>query len=246
MEYAAELAAFVKALTAAWATTSAAKYSSPVPCPKGLIPKDPEIGEEVIHPGGSKSNKAIFETQLEDFKEIFKALYSKLDNNELEQDVHSCVLVYFYIIQSVADTILLSMLIFNKCSSTYEDILYLKSDEVFNLVTLIEKFNNEYNYITNEKEKDAHVNNLIAKTLENKSLADYKITTIIRLYIVKYYRIALLDKICTNTLDFAKAIYDDSSYVFNNTKTINSIESIVSAIHPNPDTNVKTSKYKII
>ena len=246
LEYAAELAAFVKALTAAWATTSAAKYSSPVPCPKGLIPKDPEIGEEVIHPGGSKSNKAIFETQLEDFKEIFKALYSKLDNNELEQDVHSCVLVYFYIIQSVADTILLSMLIFNKCSSTYEDILYLKSDEVFNLVTVIEKFSNEYNYITNEKEKDAHVNNLIAKTLENKSLADYKITTIIRLYIVKYYRIALLDKICTNTLDFAKAIYDDSSYVFNNTKTINSIESIVSAIRPNPDTNVKTSKYEII
>ena len=192
----------------------------------GPVPKDPEL-KKPEYPA-HKYNSNISD-QLFGFKNIFTVLYDEtISDSSNEYLVAS--LVYFYIIQSVEDTIILSMLIFNYGSEYSQDFLYGKSEiKEYDLSFFID---GRENYATIEKEKNTHVDEAILKTIE-ATPTDPMITIIIKLYIVRYYRVAILNKICKNTQAFTQAIKQDMTRIIKDPTTIGTIESIVSSINSN-------------
>jgi hypothetical protein len=167
--------------------------------------------------------------ELWSFTNAFPKLYQKTiaDSQIPEFDYP---LVYFYILQSISDTILLSMLIFNMGSKYSEHVLYNSPDIVeFDLLYIID---NDEDYIKNDKEKYKSVDFKILETLKLQAPpGETTITVIIKLYIIRYYRIVILEKICKNIQEFTKAIKDNMQNVHKNEKTIESIETIVSTIN---------------
>ena len=167
--------------------------------------------------------------ELYSFNIAFPKLYQKTiaDSQIPEFDYP---LVYFYILQSISDTILLSMLIFNMGSKYSEHVLYNLPDiDEFDLLYIID---NDKDYIKNDKEKYKSVDVKILETLKLQAPPGKTTTTvIIKLYIIRYYRIVILEKICKNIQEFTKAIKDNKQSVHINEKTIESIETIVSTIN---------------
>jgi hypothetical protein len=174
-------------------------------------------------------NGASIGDELLSFNSVFPKLYKKTiaDSQIPEFDYP---LVYFYILQSISDTILLSMLIFNMGSKYSEHVLYNSPDIYeFDLLYIID---NDEDYQKNDKEKYKSVDLKILETLKLQAPPGETTTTvIIKLYIIRYYRIVILEKICKNIQEFTKAIKDNKQSVHMNEKTIESIETIVSTIN---------------
>ena len=204
------------------AVASAAK----TPILHGPVPNDPELKKQTYPV--DKYNKVI-DGELDVFKNSFTPLYGDTKSAS-SNEYFVATLVYFYIIQSVEDTILLSMLIFNYGSEYSQDVLYgTNSTKEYDLSFFIE---GRENYITIEREKNEHVNAAILESL-GTGLTDSMITIIIKLYIVRYYRVAILNKICKNIQEFTQAIKRTMTHIIGNATTIASIESIVSSINSN-------------
>ena len=170
------------------------------------------------------------------FNQLFTNLYVQISTNGSQTEENTAVLVYFYIIQSVVDTILLSMLIFNMGSDYYEALLYDTNSKDFTLQGVID---GDHNYSICENDKNDVVDRAIGATLlAGKTLENNHKIIIIKLYIIRYYRIVILNKICDNIQKFAKAIKGGISSIIANQQDIDHyIESIVSSIGSSSDTS---------
>ena len=185
------------------------------------VPPDPIIKEPDIE---LHFNGTYFENDFYEFSTIFTKLYNWVKNStEKQNKINAPILVYFYSIQSIEETILLSIFIFNMSSVYYENVLYNKK------LNIDPKFfdlqQNGLKMTQQEIRRNSIVDTEILNTITN-SLEDSKINVIIQLYIIRYYRLVKLNKICINAINFADAIKIKSNTIIGDESTRQRIDNI--------------------
>ena len=206
--------------------------TAPATVLRGPVPDDLGV-EKQKHP--NHKHNTTQGDEIYAFNKLFTNLYVQISTNGSQTEENTAVLVYFYIIQSVVDTILLSMLIFNAGSDYYEAVLYDTGPTDFTLQGVID---GDHNYSICENDKNNIVDKAIGATISVKTPENNHKIIIIKLYIIRYYRIVILDKICHNIQKFAKAIKGGISSIIANQQDIGyCIESIVYSIGSSSDTS---------
>jgi len=163
--------------------------------------------------------------RLDTFKTIFKNLYDSLISGAISEDLF----YNYYIIQSVSDTKKKAKKIFNNGSLYITDVLSGKEDLTeFKLENIDE--NRDSRTSTNlllDDLKNEFVDELITNTFKDSK--DNTKSLITKLYILRFYRIAILDSICKNIQLFSKTLNTEKQTI---TEKLDTLESGATSATP--------------
>jgi hypothetical protein len=183
------------------------------------------------------------------FDSIFTKLYQKTVNDG-DNSLNSLFVIY-YMIQSFTDTQIISELFIRDFGSRFIETALFEKDITQHRYNFFENrystfiCNNYEGFITtNESWKDHRVDELVQQTLLGSpaSLNDAQTDLILKLYIIRYYRIVLFNKLCEDTQRVTELLMNNKSLILGN----NTIQSNINRLSSNDDNGDPQNLYQEI
>ena len=185
------------------------------------------------------------------FNSIFTKLYQKTVNDGAVDNSLNSLFVIYYMIQSFTDTQIISELFIRDFGSRFIETALFEKDITQHRYNFFENrystfiCNNYEGFITtNESWKDSRVDELVQQTLRESPapLNAAQIDLILKLYIIRYYRIVLFNKLCEDTQRVTELLMNNKSLILGN----NTIQSNINRLSSNHDNGDPQNLYQEI